>query len=146
MTRSLHCRLAALALAAIAAVGCSGAPEPPEAPAAGSAADPGATLDEFYRHLNGGDFASAMALYSTEALEVWEDPALAGGASFANWAREQTRDGQVERVRVLGTERPGGTEGPAELDYEVVYADGGTARHSVSLVREEGGWRMGLIR
>ena len=33
----------------------------------------------------------------------------------------------------------------AALDYEIVYTDGSRAQRKVTMVRENGDWKMGLI-
>jgi hypothetical protein len=114
-------------------------------PGCGSDADdeegPGAVVEVFYKHLNDENFSEAMALYSADALSALEggDPAETG---FADWARQETREGSLQRIAVLGVEQPGET---ATVHFEIVYGDGTKARRSVTLVREDGTWRMNLV-
>lgn len=136
MKRCLALPIAALALAVAAA--CSSSDEPPPSQQSG----PEQTLQEFYHSLNDGDYASAMALYGQDALDVWEDPNLAGSSSFEKWARDHTHGGQIDRVSVIRES----AAGPAtNVEYEVVYRDGASVQHKVDLVQEEGRWKMGLI-
>lgn len=129
-------RLLPLLLTA-AAFACSGPSQPGDSP--------GGTLDQFYRDLNAGDFAGAMAAYSSEALDVWEDPGLTQDTSFADWARSETRGGTVDSVRILDEQRANSAD-QTDVQFEVLYADGSTARHKVRVVLEDGRWRMGLVR
>jgi len=131
MTRLPHS--AAAWLLAVTVLACSSASED---------AGPSATLEEFYGHLDEADYASAMALYSTDAAELWDDAAARGGADFASWALLETRHGQVDGVRVLRQSIDGTA---ARLDYEVAYSDGTTVARSARLVLEDGRWRMGPI-
>ncbi len=137
MHRCLALTIAALALAA--AAGCSSDSEPPPTP---QASGPEEALQEFYRSLNDGDYASAMLLYGQAALDVWEDPALAGESSFEKWARDHTHGGQIDSVSVIRES----AAGPAtNLEYKLVFRDGASVQHKVDLVQEEGRWKLGLI-
>ena len=131
MRRTSAAILASILVLAVAA--CS---------APSSEGGPEQTLQEFYRQINDGDYASAMTLYSSEALDLWEDPAIAGDSSFADWAKGQTKSGSVDRVNVV--EKNEG-EATASIEFDVVYSDGATARHTVEMVQEDGRWKMGLI-
>jgi hypothetical protein len=131
MRRNSAALLASILVLAVAA--CS---------APSSDGGPEQTLQEFFRQINDGDYASAMTLYSSEALELWEDPAIAGDSSFEDWAKSQTKSGSVDRVTVVDKSEG---EKTAKLEFEVVYSDGAKARHTVELVQEDGLWKMGLI-
>jgi len=131
MTRSVP-TLALLLLALILA-GCSSAP-----PAAG----PGDAVELFYQHLNDGNYGGAKALYSSQALTILDDPDAADDAGFAEWAKLETKEGQIESVNVVSEATE---EEVSALDYEIVYADGSRAQRKVTMVRENGEWKMGLI-
>ncbi len=96
-------------------------------------------LSTFYDNLSRGNYAEAMALYSSSAAESLE------GASdaFADWAKEETRSGTVTGVRVLQA-----TEAATDstvVEYEVRFADGSKKRGRVTLMREDGSLKMGLV-
>lgn len=113
--------------------GCGGGGEEAE--------EPGDVVETFYDHLNQGNYTEAMTLYSSDALQALEggDPDETG---FADWAREETRDGSLQRIAVVHIEQPGET---ATVEFEIVYGDGTKQRRSVTLVREDGAWRMNLV-
>ena len=103
---------------------------------------PQGTVQDFYRHINEGDYANAMTLYSAEALDLWEDSGDAAESGFADWAKGVTRSGSVDRVEIVEETL---TEQTANVSFEVRYTDGSTSSHSVELVQEEGRWKMGLV-
>ena len=105
---------------------------------------PQATVQEFYRHINGGDYASAMTLYSASALELWDDPSIPADSNFEAWAKVETKKGTVDRVEIV-EEMIGEGEATAKVSFQVRYADGSAASHTVELVREDGSWKLGLI-
>ena len=108
----------------------------------GADGSPGAVVQEFYRHLNAGEYASAMTLYDAEAHEYLEDPSTTEDSTFAEWARLETKSGAIDTVRVLAEDV---NETTAIVDFEVVYRDGSTAKHNVRLTHEEGRWKLGMI-
>jgi len=83
-----------------------------------------------------------MTLYDAEAHEFLEDPSTIEDSSFAEWARLETKSGAIDTVRVLAEEI---SETTANVDFEVVYRDGSTAKHNVRLTREDGQWKLGMI-
>jgi hypothetical protein len=118
---------------ALLVAGCSS--EPPEE-------GPGDAVELFYRHLNEGNYGGAKALYSSQARSILEDPDSADDAGFAEWAKLETKEGQIESVNVVSESEE---EDAAALDYEIVYTDGSRVQRKVTMVRENGDWKMGLI-
>ena len=103
---------------------------------------PEATVREFYRSINEGDYSNAMTLYSAEALDLWEDPEVVANSSFADWAKGETKSGEVDRVEIVQETL---TEKTANVKFEVRYSDGSATSRTVDLVQEDGRWKMGLI-
>lgn len=122
-----------LALALVAASGCASAPD----------GGPEQAVQGFYTHLNDGNYGAAIGLYSAEALSVLQDPDSASDSAFAAWAKEETKEGSVDRVEVVQQEATG--DDSATVEFRVVYRDGSTAEHTVTVTRESGAWKMGLI-
>lgn len=117
---------------------CSSTEKPPEK----SAEAPEKAVELFYRQLNEGDYAGAMTLYNSEALQAIEDPQGADDAGFAAWAESETHGGRVQQVKITRTD-----VGPtsATVEYEVVYSDGASKHSKVALTLEDGQWKLGLI-
>lgn len=103
---------------------------------------PGEAVRQFYMHLNEGDYSSAMALYSSEATEVLEDPSLSSETVFAEWADAETRQGRIDGVKLITEDRDAET---ATIEFEVLYTDGSSKTSRVTLTREDGQWKLGLI-
>ena len=124
---------AALLLLALSLCGCSSEP---------ADTGPGAAVRQFYDRLNQGDHTGAIALYSAESRGVLDDPA--GSGVFGGWAEGETKGRSVAEVRIVSTaEHAGG--GGAEVQFEVRYRDGTSVTRQVSLVQEDGAWRLGFI-
>jgi hypothetical protein len=124
-------RLAALAVPiVILALACSSEPTGPER-----------ALRDFYDNLNQGEYGAAMALYEEDFREFLEDPAT-GGTSFADWARNETKNGSITDVRVLSENT---SAGKSAIEFEIEYADGSSSRRRVSLTETGGEWRLGVI-
>ena len=124
--------LAVLLLFLVLAACSSGPPE----------VGPGDAVELFYEHLNDGNYGDAKALYSTQARSILSDPDSADDAGFAEWAKIETKEGQIQDVNVVNETQE---EEVAALDYEIVYTDGSRAQRKVTMVRENGDWKMGLI-
>jgi len=131
MSRTLH-RTLVLPFLGLLLLGCSSSPDD----------GPAQAVKDFYRHLNNENYRGAMSLYNAEARQVLEDPNTASAEGFAEWARAETKDGEVDEVRVLQEQAE---EASATVEYEVVYSDGTRANHTVTLTLEDGGWKLGLI-
>ena len=130
MNRSSYLALFTILLCALA-FACSSAPSGPEQ-----------AVQEFYRHLNEGAYSNAMSLYNDEARRIFENSETAGSSMFGEWARTETKDGKVDRVQVLQQEA---SDDGASVEFEIVYADGTRVSRSVTLAREDGEWKLGLI-
>ena len=110
---------------------CSSAPTGPEQ-----------AIQEFYRHLNEGDYTQAMSQYNGEARGIFADPEAAGESVFDEWARIETKDGKVDRVQVVQQEA---SDDHASVEFQIVYTDGTRVSRSVTLTHESGKWKLGLI-
>ena len=138
--RSIPFRILALAALASVAAACGSSSD--EGRAAGG---PEAALQGFYRALNAGNYDAAMTLYGAEARRVLTDPNTASPEGFAAWARDETKQGRVASVSVLGSTEAGEDGTQATVDYRVQYGDGSSVDRRVTLTLEEGQWKMGLI-
>ena len=103
---------------------------------------PEMAIQEFYGHLNDGDYTQAMALYNSDARGTFEDPEAVGDSMFDEWARTETKHGKVDRVRVVEEQA---TEYQASVQFEIVYTDGTRASRSVTVLQESGAWKLGFI-
>lgn len=112
---------------------CASPPQPP---------GPEQSVEQFYRHLNDGNYTEAMSLYNAKTLDVLEDPQNTNDGGFAQWAQLETKQGTVDHVRVLNAHVQ---DTAATVDYEVIYRDGSTKRASVELTQEDGQWKLGLV-
>ena len=110
---------------------CSSAPTGPEQ-----------AIQEFYQHLNAGDYPQAMSQYNSEARGIFEDPATVGESVFDEWARIETKDGKVDRVQVVQQEA---SDDRATVEFQIVYTDGTRVSRRVTLTHESGEWKLGLI-
>ncbi len=113
------------------ALACSSGPSGPEQ-----------VIQQFYSHLNDGAYSNAMSLYSSDARGIFEDSASDGSSMFGEWARIETREGKVDRVQLLQQEA---SDDGASVEFEIVYVDGTRVSRSVTLTRENGEWKLGLI-
>ncbi len=127
-------RVLLLALAAGALVGCASSE-----PVGGA----GQAVQEFYRHLNDGQYSVALSLYNAETRGVLEDPNAASDSAFADWAKLETKGGKVDRVDVVQQDETG--EATASVQYRVVYSDGSSVERKVSMTFEAGKWKLGWI-
>jgi len=103
---------------------------------------PTLAVETFYDHLNRSNYQEAMALYNAQAREILDDPEAASASGFAEWARLETKRGEVQEIEVLSEQAE---ETSATVEYEIVYRDGTRVSRKVSLTLEEGAWRLGLI-
>lgn len=104
---------------------------------------PGSAVEQFYRHLNAGEYSKAKELYDAESRQLVDGQLMALGGGFSNWADTETRKGTIEKVTIVNSQVRG--EG-ATVDYAIVYKDGSTVSKTVSLTKEGGYWKIGLIR
>jgi hypothetical protein len=111
--------------------------------ASGPSEGPGQSIEQFYRHLNEGNYREAMALYSFEARQVLEDPDTASDAGFAEWAKVETKDGKVDEVRVV--QQQDSDDSNATVEYKIIYRDGSSVDRRVTMTLEDGQWKLGLI-
>ena len=123
-------RLLVPVLALLVVLGCS---------SGGGTDGPGQVVQDFYKHLNDGDYDDAMSMYSAETREVLAAP----DSGFAEWAKSETKSGKVDAVEVVSQEDV--SDEAATVRYEVVYEDGSKATRSVSLTFEDGVWKLGFI-
>ena len=103
---------------------------------------PGGVVQNFYSHLNEGDYGAAKALYSSDALAVIDDPEFSSPEAFQTWAIDHTRQGTIDSVSIVGTEED---EAQTLVEYQVNYSDGSTVTHEVTVTQEDGVWKMGLL-
>jgi len=101
------------------------------------------TVKQFYQYLNKGEYSKAKQLYTIEAKQMVEGQFMAMGGGFSKWADAETKNGAVKEIKIAGSQIRG--EG-ASVQYEIVYVNGETKRKSVSLTKENGSWKIGLIQ
>lgn len=104
---------------------------------------PEGTVEQFYQYLNAGEYSKAKELYNTEARQMVDGELMALRGGFSNWADTETRKGTIEKVKAINSQVRG--EG-ATVDYVIVYKDGTNVSKSVPLTKENGSWKIGLIR
>lgn len=124
----------ALILAVGLIAGCSGGSSEEEGP--------GGAVQQFYRHLNDGDYAAAKAMYSAEVLAVLDDPEVSSEEGFRSWARTETKEGSVSAVDILGEEA---AEEEVRIEYRVDYRDGTSKTGSVTVTQRDGVWKLGFL-
>ena len=128
MTAAIPAILLALSLAA-----CSGANDQAEE------GTPAAAVQEFYRHLDQGQYDSAQAMYSAEARDIVADPEM-----FRSWADQATRQRSIDRVSIVDS-TVDESQTSATVDFEIAFEDGSSEAYSVDLVDEGGAWKLGLV-
>jgi hypothetical protein len=99
-------------------------------------------IQQFYDRLGAEDYPTALGYYSMQVREMLEVTGGGVDESYIEWAREETKQGSVERVEIVNETVEAET---ADIKYRVVYDDGSTAERTVSLTREEGEWKLGFI-
>jgi len=102
----------------------------------------GEAIQQFYDRLEAEDYSGALGHYSAQVREMLEVEGGEVDESYVAWAREETKQGSVQRVEIV--EESVEAE-KAEVKYQVVYGDGSTATRSVSMTLEEGQWKLGFI-
>lgn len=122
-------------LALVAPLGCS----PGGSVLGGS---PETTVKAFYEHLNKAEYSKAKDLYTTEARQLVDGQLMALAGGFAKFAEHETKGGTIQEVKIFSAEARG--EG-ATVQYQVLYRDRSSATKSVSLTKEGGSWKMGVI-
>jgi len=133
--RGFKSLLLLLALAGLLMSGCASSDE-----AAGEAAQ---TVQEFYEHLNDGNYDAARSLYNAEARGVLLDPNSASDEAYSAWAELETKEGKIDRVEIVGEEET--PEEGTSVQYRVVYSDGSSVERAVAVTLEQGKWKIGLI-
>ena len=103
---------------------------------------PGLAVQDFYRHLNEGDYAGAMAMYTDDALRTLEDAGPEDRTDFALWAEAETKHSSIARVKLLASRAE---TDRAHVEYEIHYADGSSAHRTVELTLEGDHWRLGFV-
>lgn len=106
-----------------------------------SSNSPEGVVIRFYKSLNASDYSKAKEMYTAEALQ-FVDTQLPGDR-FVQWADMETRKGTIQDVKVNSADTRG--EG-SDLSFSVVYKDGSSVDKTVTLKRENGDWKLGLIR
>ena len=104
---------------------------------------PEAIVKTFYKHLNSGSDNAAKALYTTESRKMFDDPEMASDNAFEDWVASETKQGSISEVKILGSS---GDEQSAEISFEIHYKDGSNAARKVSMVKENGAWKLELIQ
>ena len=118
--------LALLAMVPLLVYGCGG----------GSPSD---VAKAFYKAGNEGNYSEAESYLSFEARAVYRQPVFGLTQSFDNQMDAVTKGGTITRIDV--------EEGKDYGGYAVVlvtlhYADGGQASDTLSLLKEDGRWRI----
>jgi len=103
---------------------------------------PESTVKAFYEHLNNGEYSKAKDLYTTEARQLVDGQLMALAGGFAKFGEQESKGGTISEVKILSSQVRG--EG-ATVQYQVLYKDGSATTKSVSLTKEGGSWKMGVI-
>ena len=104
----------------------------------------GQAVQQFYGHLNGGDPAAAMDLYTAAVREGFLGPDGSIDESFSRWARSETRQSTIGEVKIISEEVDEGA-GTGTVRFELVYTAGESERRTVTMTREDGRWKLGFI-
>ncbi len=94
---------------------------------------PEGTVKGWFNSMNAGKHSDAMT-YLTPALKEFAN--MDGGKSMSD---EMTRNGTMTKIEIVSTEVRG--EG-ATVKARAHYKDGGVEDHDVSLVKQEGKWKV----
>ena len=132
--RARSVRPALLALACCVVVSCASGEQE---------GTPGHAVQQFYDHLNEGRYDAATELYGSEARGLIDDPAFSSEDAFHEFALAETKQRTVSGVNVIDSQTD---EAEAEVEYEVRYEDGSSKRGTIRLTREDGVWKLGLVR
>ena len=96
------------------------------------------TVKAFYDHLNAGQQADALALYTDANRKAMSAPE----SGFADWAKSETKDGTLQSVEVQPVANPGNT---VTVPFTLVYKDGSKAERAVEAYRIGGAWMLGSV-
>jgi len=96
------------------------------------------TVKAFYEHLNAGQQAEALALYTEANRTAMSAP----DSGFADWAKSETKDGTLQSVEVQPVANPGNT---ITVPFTLVYKDGSKAERAVEAYRIGGTWMLGSV-
>ena len=102
----------------------------------------GEVVRQFYGHLNSGDSAAAMALYTNHARGMLEGQD--GAVDFAKWVGDETRQSSIEEVKII-SEKVNDAAGTSTVLFELIYAAGQPERRTVTMALEDGQWKLGFI-
>ena len=108
----------------------------------GGVGSPDSVVQEFYAQVNDGE-AGAVEYYDASTRAMFEDPEMAGDNAFVEWTRSESRQGTIQEVEILDSSVEADS---AEVSFRVSYADGSSRDAAVSMTREDGIWKLGLIR
>ena len=97
----------------------------------------------FYICLNRGEYTKAKRFYTTEAKQAVNGLAMAREGGFTRFGDRETRKGTIRAIKILKSTKRG--EG-AIVDYRIQYRDGYSVSKTVSLAKENGRWKIGLIQ
>lgn len=134
-------------LAFLLLVSCSSSEKSEEAATGGTtetatAEDAGPKLEDtvkaFYEHLNAGQQAEALALYTEANRTAMSAP----DSGFADWAKGETKDGTLQSVEVQPVSTPGST---VTVPFTLVYKDGSRAERAVEAYKIGGTWMLGQV-
>ena len=96
------------------------------------------TVKAFYEHLNAGQQAEALALYTEANRTAMSAPE----SGFGDWAKSETKDGTLQSVEVQPVANPGNT---VTVPFTLVYKDGSKAERAVDAYRIGGTWMLGSV-
>ncbi|HEX5041855.1 MAG TPA: hypothetical protein VFV75_03055 [Candidatus Polarisedimenticolaceae bacterium] len=96
------------------------------------------TVKAFYEHLNAGQQAEALALYTEANRTAMSAP----DSGFADWAKSETKDGTLQTVEVEPVSNPGNT---VTVPFTLVYKDGSKELRAVEAYNIGGTWMLGSV-
>ena len=96
------------------------------------------TVKAFYEHLNTGQQAEALALYTEANRTAMSAP----DSGFTDWAKGETKDGTLQGVEVQPVANPGNT---VTVPFTLVYKDGSKAERAVEAYHIGGTWMLGQV-
>jgi hypothetical protein len=104
---------------------------------------PARAVEAFYLHLNAGEYGAALDMYDTEPAAAVRTPDGAPSEPFLEWAKQETRDGRIQQIRIISEKTTGET---STVDFQVVYDGASPARRSVPLRNVGGQWKLDFVR